>query len=80
MLSISVIAEISGIFFTFRTTGVYCPSLKPTYIPNAPPTALKTTDDNEKISASHKLGMSPPIIEPTAIPNQIKVFCDMLKV
>ncbi len=40
-------------------------------MPAMPPTAVKTTDDNEKKPAPHKLGMNPPMVEPTNIPIQI---------
>ena len=40
-------------------------------MPAIPPIAVRTTEEREKKPAPHKLGINPPIVEPTTMPIQM---------
>lgn len=51
---------------------IYKLNLKPIQMPINPPTAVKIIEEKEKTSAPQRYGTSPPRVEPTNKPTQIK--------
>lgn len=58
---------------------LYSLNLNPSQIPPNPPSALKMTPHNENAPAPQRLGINPPIVEPTNSPSQI-IFLSIPKV
>jgi len=57
-----------------QTTRRYSDILNPSQIPANPPTAVKIIDEKDSKPAPHKLGINPPMVEPTNIPTQMSEF------
>jgi hypothetical protein len=67
-------------FSNSEVEGIYkdWPILKPAQIPARPPSVDKTIADSEIMSSPHRVGIIPPIVEPTKNPSQISFFELML--
>lgn len=50
---------------------IYLVIVKPNQIPKRPPSALPSTEPNENPDPPNKIGMYPPITEPTSIVSQM---------